>query len=275
MAKIYLIINTKNNKKYVGQTTGVVAQRFCQHIDASYRKSADKRKNEFYKDIKESGENVFDIFKYRILEECDDKDRLQREVFYISKIIPEYNENFKVEYIKSISNQIIEEYAKGSNITDIRKKYKCRHQLISPIINGAIKEGKVKKHNSCSTRKKVYMFDDNGKVEKEWLCAGDCGKELNIDRSNIRLCALKNTNENLLYFTAEGYHFKYNKETPKDMYQIKRKQTEEIKTFKTKEAFINYFKNEFPNKNILYGQLVRDRKSVYGYEITKLYEHRN
>ena len=275
MAKIYLIINTKNNKKYVGQTTGNVSQRFCQHIDASYRKDADKKRSEFYKDIKESGENVFEQFKYKILEECENKDKLKREVFYISKILPEYNENYKSQYIKSITETIIDEYSKGNNITDIRKKYKCRHQLISLIIKEAIKEGKIKKHNSCSTRKKVYMFDDDGKVKKEWLCAGDCSRELKIDRGNIRLCSLRNTKENLLYFTAEGYHFKYNKETPKDMYQIKNKQTQEIKTFKTKEAFIDYFKKEFPNKNILYGQLVRYRKSVYGYEIKKLYEHRN
>lgn len=275
MAKIYLIINTKNNKKYVGQTTGVVAQRFCQHIDASYRKSANKRRNDFYKDIKESGENVFEQFKYRVLEECDDKEKLQREVFYISKIIPEYNENFKEQYIKSISSKIIEEYNQGSNMTEIRKKYKCRHRLISTIINGEIKKEKIKKHYSCSNRKKIYMFNEQGFVEKEWLCAGSCASELKIDRGNIRLCASRNTKENILYFTAEGRHFKYNKETPKDMYEIKNKETQEITKFKSKEAFVKYFKNKFPKKNILYGQLVRDRKSVYGYEIKKLYEHRN
>ena len=81
MAKIYLIINKKNNKKYVGQTTGNVSVRFCQHIDASYRQSAKKRKNTFYQDLKESGENVFNDFYYQILEECEDEIKLQKDNF--------------------------------------------------------------------------------------------------------------------------------------------------------------------------------------------------
>lgn len=275
MAKIYLIVNKKNNKKYVGQTTGNVAVRFCQHIDSSYRKMYEKRRNDFYKDIKESGEDVFEQFYYTILEECDDKDKLQREVFYIDKIEPEYNEHFKSEYIKSIKDTIIEEYKNGSNITDIRKKYQCRHQLISAIIQKAIREGKIKKHNSSKNNKKVYQFDMNGKVEKEWYSASDCSLALGIDRANIRFCCLKSTKENSLYFSAGGYHFKYDKQTPKDMYEIINKRTNETFRFKSKEALINYFNKLFPNKNILYGQIVRDRKSVYGYIVKKLYDHIN
>lgn len=275
MAKIYLIINKKNNKKYVGQTSNNVSVRFCQHIDASYRKSSEKRRNSFYEDIKESGEKVFEQFYYIILEECDEKEKKQREVFYIDKIKPEYNENFKAEYIKSIKNIIIEEYKKGSNITEIRKKYRCRHQLISSLLKEVIETKKVKKHNSSKYNKKVYLFDENGIAIKEWYSASFCSKELKIDRGNIRLCCLRNTKENILYFSAGGYHFKYDKQIPKDMYEIIDKKTNEIFRFKSKEALVNHFKEKFPDKNILYGQLVRDRKSVYGYIIKKLYDHIN
>ena len=99
--------------------------------------------------------------------------------------------------------------------------------------------------------------------------------ELNIDRGNIRLCCLKNTKENILYFTACGYHFKYDKQTPKDMYEVVNKKTNEIFKFKSKEALLLHFENILPNKKINYGQLVRNRKSVYGHIIKKLYEHRN
>lgn len=274
MVKIYLIINKKNNKKYVGQTTTHVAVRFCQHIDAAYRNASKKRRNDFYRDIKESGENVFQQFIYKILEECDDSEKLKREVFYIDKIKPEYNENFKSEYIKSIENIIIEEYKNGNNITEIRKKYRCRHQLISPIIKKAIQDGKVKRHNSNKNYKKVYKYDINGKIEKEWYSASDCSFDLGIDRGNIRMCCVENSKENMLYYSAGGHRFKYDNNIPKDMYEIINKKTNEIIRFKTKDALIAYFKNKFPKKNILYGQLVRDRKSVYGYIIKKLYDHR-
>ena len=274
MAKIYLIVNRKNNKKYVGQTIGLVTIRFCQHIDAAYRKSSEKRKNDFYKDIKASGENVLKDFDCQILEECEDENKFQREVFYIQKIKPEYNENFKSEYIKSISDTIIEEYRKGNNITEIRKKYRCRHQLISPIINKALKEGKIKKHNSCYNNKRVYLFDINGKVLQEWYNSSACSLELNIDRSNIRVCALNNSKENMLYFHAEGKIFKYDNQTPKDMYEVQNKKTGETFKFKSKEALLEYFNNFFPEKKLQLHQIVRNRKSVYGFIVKKLYNRR-
>ena len=62
MGKIYLITNIKNKMQYVGQTTGCVAQRFAQHIDASYRTNNKNKRTNFYKDIVESGEDVYNIF---------------------------------------------------------------------------------------------------------------------------------------------------------------------------------------------------------------------
>jgi len=271
MAKIYLIYNTKNNKKYVGQTINCVSQRFCQHIDSAFRTYKDKN-NKFYEEIKDCGENVFDIFKYSILCECNDKERFDKEIEYIEKIKPEYNENFKQYYLYKIKDKIIKEYNEGKTITELRIKYKCRHLFIANLL----KSNNVKIEKSRNQfSKKVYLFDSNGKFIREWLNAGICANELCIDRGNVRLCCIKNTKENILYFSANGFNFKYDKETPKDMYEIINKETNEIKRFKTKQSLVSYFKELYPNKNILYGQLVRDRKSVYGHIIKKLYEHRN
>lgn len=270
MAKIYLIYNIENGKKYVGQTTGNVAQRFCQHIDGSYRKK--ESLTQFHKEMKESGEKVFEIFKYRILEECENEDRFKKEIEYISKIKPEYNEDLKVYYLLSIQNQIIDEYNNGKTITQIRQKYRCRHDFISNLLktNGIKIEWS---RNQFS--KKIYLFDQQGKVIKHWNGAGRCSAELGIDRSNIRLCCLKNTKYNTLYFSAEGKHFKYNQDIPKNMYEIIEIKTGTIFTFKSKEALTDFFQKKFPEKKILYGQLVRNRKTVYGYKIKKLYEFRN
>ena len=271
MAKIYLIYNTKNNKKYVGETINCVSQRFCQHIDSAFRTYKNKN-NSFYSEMKESGENVFEDFKYTILCECSDSERFEKEIEYIEKIKPEYNENFKHHYLYSIREKIIEEYNNGKTITELRTKYKCRHHFISKLLK--INNVKIQKSRNQFS-KRVYLFDDNGNIKNEWVNAGACSSELGIDRGNIRLCCLKNTKENILYYSANGYNFKYNKETPKDMYEVINKETQEIKRFKTKQSFLNYFKELYPTKNILYGQLVRDRKSVYGHIIKKLYEHRN
>lgn len=263
MAKIYLIYNKENNKKYVGETTRNVAQRFAEHI-ANSSKYQEKR-NVFYKEIFDCGENVFNVFEYSILEECLDKDRFDRELYYISKIKPEYNENGKKFYIYNIKNKIIQEYINGKNITEIRKKYNCRHQYISAILKEA--NIKIKKSRPSKT-KKVYLFNDDGNVIKEWNNAGECSLELNIDRGNIRCCCIANTKNNYLYNSACGYHFKYTNNTPIDMFEIEK--DGEIKRFKSKNAFVNFFKEQFPDKDIKYGQLTRNRKTVYGYKIKVL-----
>lgn len=264
MAKIYLITNNENGKKYVGETTRFVAQRFGEHISSAFR-NYKKRRNDFYKDIAESGENVFNVFTYTILEECNDNIRFERELYYIGKIKPEYNEDGKEYFINNIKDKIIEEYNNGSNITKIRQKYKCRHQLISAILKDNGVEIKRSRPTSC---KKVYLFDDDGNVIKEWINAGECSNDLNIDRGHIRFCCISNTKHNYLYNSAKGYHFKYTKDTPVDMFEIEKSGV--IKRFKSKNAFVNYFKKEFPYKTIRYGQLTRNRKTVYGYKIKVL-----
>lgn len=263
MAKIYLIHNKQNNKNYVGETTRLVSQRFAEHISSS--KNYKNKRNTFYEDIFNSGENVFNIFEYSVLEECDNKERFERELYYISKIKPEYNENGKEFYIYNIKDKIIKEYKNGMNITQLRKKYKCRHQIISSILKEANVSIKKSRPNNC---KKVYLFDDDGNLIKEWCNAGECSEELEIDRNNIRACCISNTKNNYLYNSACGYHLKYTKNTPVDMFEISNDY--EIIRFKSKNAFVNFFKQKFPNKIIRYGQLTRNRKSVYGYKIKVL-----
>ncbi len=271
MAKIYLIYNTKNNKKYIGETTNCVSQRFCQHIDSAFRTYKNKV-NDFYREIKDSGENVFEIFKYKILCECDDNERFLKELEYIEKIKPQYNENFKHNYLYTIKDTIIQEYNSGLTITELRKKYRCRHNIIREILN--FHRVKIQKSRN-KLNKHVYLFNKNGECIKEWCNVGLCSNELNIDRGNIRCCAIKNTKENILCFSANGFNFKYDKKTPKDMFEIINTKNNETKRFKTKKALTDYFTNLLPDKKIIYSQLVRNRKTVYGHIIKKLYEHRN
>ena len=58
------------------------------------------------------------------------------------------------------------------------------------------------------------------------------------------------------------------------MYEVIDRETNNIFRFKTREALVNYFTKK-TNKNIRYGQIIRDRKSVYNHIIKKLYNHIN
>ena len=109
---------------------------------------------------------------------------------------------------------------------------------------------------------------------KKWRDAGVCSSELNIDRGNIRLCCLKNTKENMLYYSAEGKNFKYNNDIPKNMFKVINKNTEDVFYFKTKEALVYFFKEMFPKAQ--YSAIIRSgRKYYHGYMVEKLYDHRN
>lgn len=270
MAKVYLIYNTINNKKYVGTTLNCVSQRFCQHIDSAFRTS-EKRRNSFYKEIHSCKEEVFNIFKYTILEECEDEVRFKREKYYIKKIKPAYNEAFKWGYIINEKDKIIDLYLKGKTIDEIRIIYKCRQNIISDLL----KENGIKIQKSRNKfSKPVYLFNKDGVFIKEWQDASTCSSELNIDRGNIRICCLNNTKENMLYYSAGGKNFKYNKDVPKNMFKVSNKITEDIIYFKTKEALVCFFKEMFPKAR--YGAIIREgRKYYHGYVVKKLYGHRN
>ena len=82
--KIYQITNTINNKKYVGKTVQKVQSRFQQHIRYS-KKHNTKLSNA----IKKYGKNNFVV---KVIETCKTKNELnEREIYWISKILPEYN----------------------------------------------------------------------------------------------------------------------------------------------------------------------------------------
>jgi group I intron endonuclease len=81
---IYQITNTITDKKYIGKTIQKVEDRFQQHIRYS-KKHNTKLSNA----IKKYGKNNFII---QILESCDnEKDLIEKEIYWISILLPEYN----------------------------------------------------------------------------------------------------------------------------------------------------------------------------------------
>ena len=78
MGAIYMIINSCNNKVYIGQTTRSAKERFSDHMK-DYKYS--KNKSKLYSAIRELGANNF---SYRIIEDNVPNEKLiEREMHYI------------------------------------------------------------------------------------------------------------------------------------------------------------------------------------------------
>ena len=265
MATIYLITNTKNGKKYVGQTSRTVVARYCQHIESAFR-LADGKRNCFYREIAECGENALDVFKFQVIEECSDDIKLERESFWIEHYNCEYNEQQKESYIRSISSQIVDEYENGETMQHLSQKYRCRHQTIKDIL---LDSGTTLKKHQGRNYKTVYEFDCFGNIINVFENAGVCSAETGIDRGNIRLCANSNSKTNTLRYSACGHHYSYLKETPCDMFVLSK--NGERFSFKSMNALKEHLKASWGEK-AGFGYVSRaykskERKTVYGYTV--------
>jgi Mor family transcriptional regulator len=266
MAIIYLITNTKNGKKYVGQTTRTAVARYCQHIESAFR-LADGKRNCFYREIAECGESALDVFEFQIIEECSDELKLERESFWIEHYNCEYNEQQKESYIRSVADQIVEEYENGKTMQHLSQKYRCRHQTIKDIL---LDSGTTLKKHQGRNYKTIYEFDYCGNIVNVYDNAGACSAETGIDRGNIRLCANHNTKTNSIRFTAESRKFSYLSETPRDIIKMCDSSGEySFKSIESAKEFLRKNKGE----KAKFGHLARsffhkNRKTAYGYTIT-------
>lgn len=268
MGKIYCIYNTMNHKKYIGQTKNNVSQRFAQHIDCAFR-TYKKKNNVFYKEIVESAENVYKVFNYKILEICDDNILDEREIYYIKKEKPEYNEDYKHLILESLyGKDICKKYKNGKTITELRKEYTCRHDAIRYILtNDGIPIAKSRP--SEENRKKVYLFDDYGNLIKEYSYCAELGNDIKIGRDNVRICALENEKKGYLYYKAKEHYISYLCENPYCYKIININKNVEI-LCKTKKAVELEIEKLIGIKTYFSRIRRKGRKKYYGYEIIEL-----
>ena len=83
MPYVYLIENQKNGKKYIGITKFSIEERFTTHKAHSKSKNTTKR---LYQAMAKHG---LDVFSCSLIEECDNKNIFEREMYWISH----YNSN--------------------------------------------------------------------------------------------------------------------------------------------------------------------------------------
>lgn len=143
---VYKIINSVNNKIYIGITAKPLEIRWRNHILDSRHKS--KRKHPFYMDILKYGYINFDI---ELIEICESEQHMQaREAFWIQQmqsLFPNgYNLNrgFKLPEIQTLSpmKQTIEENIKshlkdkGLKLDWLRNKLDISNSHLSNMLNG-------------------------------------------------------------------------------------------------------------------------------------------
>lgn len=152
---IYCIINTVNNKKYIGSSKHL-SRRLWEHR-ATLRHNCHVNQH-LQNAWNKYGEAAFDYF---IIERCDESNLIEREQWFINTLKPEYNQIFEI--VKPL-------YTKESRqkLSESRKK--------------AFKEGRIKKYQS----KKIYQYDLEGNFIQSYNSIKEACLETKTSRSHLR-----------------------------------------------------------------------------------------
>lgn len=128
---IYMIINSNNNKRYIGSSKNL-HQRFIDHLKCL--RKGNHPNCYLQRSWNKYGEECFSI---SIIEYCDENIRFNREQYYIDLYTPEYNLTLNVAYKpdlslsskERISKTLKEKYTSGEIVT-----YKQEHAWIHTYI---------------------------------------------------------------------------------------------------------------------------------------------
>lgn len=148
MKGIYKILNTENNKIYIGKCENFI-KRKKEHLKLLRKKKHFNIHLQYAFD--KYGE---DKFMFILIEECDDLN--DKEVYYIN----EYN--------------------------SLDKAY--GYNLQAGGLGGKHSEETILKQklNKEEKAKKIYGFNKEGMLIKEWFSIKECSKELNVNTCDIR-----------------------------------------------------------------------------------------
>lgn len=126
MVGIYIITNKIDGKRYIGQSIDIF-RRFQEHRCVSHETNV-HLKRALQKYGKEN-------FTYEILEECEESELNEKEIYYIQKLKPEYNvslggQNGMRKYPESVK-EVIRQKAKEQwdKMPDSEKKQRIKNNL--------------------------------------------------------------------------------------------------------------------------------------------------
>ena len=204
--RIYKITNTLNGKFYIGKTMKSLTTRFYNHhYDAIKRNST----SYFHRAIRKYGKENFMIEEIEICE----SDLGNREMFWISKLNPHYNQTLggdggilgyfhTEETKKNLSEKRIGKYIGdknpfyGKHHTDHTKDRLSKMRKGKPSPCGfsgkshkSESKGKISqtlKNNPNIKRTKVFQYDIEGNFLREFQSIADAAQFVNTSPSNIK-----------------------------------------------------------------------------------------
>nr|DAQ91983.1 MAG TPA: intron associated endonuclease [Caudoviricetes sp.] len=194
LGTIYKIVNTANNKIYIGQTINSLRVRFHQH--RKFALHPDKYPYPLYRAMSLYGR---DIFKILPIEENIPKEQLdEKEKYYIKKfrsLVPNgYNisaggGNQRFHPIREHEEEVVNLYLNGTPTKDIAKKFDVSNSTIINILNKNSIEfrpsGPMEKHRSFDLSLAIELFNNGLSYPK-------IGKIMGCDEKTIRRNLLSN-----------------------------------------------------------------------------------
>ena len=226
MGFIYMY-ESPNGKKYIGQTRTSIEKRRKNDFGTGYAGCPC-----FYNAINKFG--GLQNFKLTILEEIDNSLLDEKEKYYISlynTVVPNgYNidEGGQGQHNSRKINQYNdkqEKIASYNSISEAAEKNNCSLECILHCLSGRTATGKgyywsyeneVPKFKKSNHRKRIYQFDLDGKLIKEFESARNADRFYNFPMGTTASCANKNSRRK----RVGEYIFTYDSELDKSYYNI-------------------------------------------------------
>lgn len=268
MAFIYKIYNDINNNLYIGETIRPIEKRWAQHKDKA-------------KDTNITGHLQLAMRKYgidkfhiKIIEECPDNDRFNRERYWIA-YYNSYEDGYNSTYGGEGTNEynydeIYELWLNGENVEQICKNIHCCNATVQNALRS--KGIKYIDHVNRTFAKPVIQYDKSGGFIARYNSANEAGRAMGrINGTNIIKCCKGEIK------TSLGYIWKYEDDntTIEELVQTRKKRTtgKIVLQFDLENNFIAEYEScekagKALNKS---GSVINrcargERKTAYGYK---------
>lgn len=191
---IYRIINKKNQHSYVGQSRDIT-RRWRDHQEAAYNKNSEA----YYYPLQQAFRKYeINNFEFIVLEECPIEQLNEREIYWIEKLKPEYNQtvggNYTIVPQKLSLSQVIEIQALLLNDingeishSELAKTYGVHKDTIRDI-----NVGRTWFNDNYNYPLHYSKFDaKKPEIKKKQFCI-DCGLEISKGADRCTNCSYKN-----------------------------------------------------------------------------------
>ena len=196
MGYIYKISNTVNNKVYIGQTALSLERRWNLHKWTAENPSYPSYPYPLYRAMRKYGINNF---KIEIIEEIDNKDLNEREIYWIS-YYDSYNKGYNMTlggdgHYKYEDKDFLELWNQGYNAAQITEELHCaRHTVANRLSQLIPNYSKAQRERQIPSR---YSFEREQKIRECWdkgMSSKQIQQELGIDRNCIKGYLIKYKN---------------------------------------------------------------------------------